>query len=321
MSQNLYAQPNRLVGGRSFVLDNNDLIPANNIFLVDNGGSLGIDNLGNITGTYPNTNALLTLLAGAKTTNLLIDGGSAWGIDIVNTNNSIRTSGSTMLGDGVGADNVTVNLGTGNLTLNGVPAPPAPFPLSNLLYLDGSNQVTQIPGGLNLVTGSGTLNTIPLWTPTGFNLANSIITQPSTAQIVITPTAGGASSLTVNNFNASATGLLLNAAGGTGLSISGATTAVTVDNGNLILGSTVNTIPSGATIPDGQAVVDVNDNGVPFLVATVTLPVTPTNGQVCYITTEDPDGVQITVGLASVTISNAEVGRFMFINGTWRLEH
>jgi hypothetical protein len=99
------------------------------------------------------------------------------------------------------------------------------------------------------------------------------------------------------------------------------TTAFNTPSGNIILGSTVNTIPSGGTIPNGQSVVDVNDNGIPALVATVILPAGATNGQICYITTEDPDGVKITVGLASVTLSNVEVGTFMFINGIWRLEH
>ena len=183
------------------------------------------------------------------------------------------------------------------------------------------------------------MNTIPRWTPTGFQLGNSIITEPTTSQVHITPVAGGTNVFTVNNFDATSTAIKINANGGTalnidpastginvqatttGISISGATTSLTIDNGNLILGSSVNTIASGGTIPDGQSVVDVDDDGFAFSVATVTLPVSPTNGQVCFVTTEDPDGVQITVGLASVTISNAEVGKFMYINGTWRLEH
>src|SRR5690349_14086398 len=87
-----HAQTPRLFGARRLVLDNNDLVVANNVYFVDNLGSLGINNAGNINGTFPNTNSLLTLLAGAKTTNLLIDGGATWGIDVTNTNNSIRTS-------------------------------------------------------------------------------------------------------------------------------------------------------------------------------------------------------------------------------------
>ena len=552
------AQVARQFGARRIVLDNNDNIAANNISIIDVNGSLGIDNSGLASGTYPNTSSLMTLLAGSKTTNLRIDGGATWGIDVVNTNNSIRTSGSNIFGDGVGNDATTVNIsGTGNLTLNGIAAPALPSPLSNLLYLNGSNQVQQTPGGVNIVTGSGSLNTVPLWTPTGFQLGNSILTQPTTSTMVITPAAGGTNVLTVNNFNNTSTALKINANGGTGInvdpastgisiqatntginfasapttgivlqalntgikenalastafgmsvdmttnpvstlgasvyfgqitgtsgtnvfggninafsnnasctgfgcttnvngtgntngvfasassngngtvngvlgsatgtgaatgilnggifsatggassaqidgisatatgvnnsttfggafsangstfanigvsasvtsgaggqnvavdatasgansvgvrtgafstpntgiqvlsanatgvSIAGAPTAVSITSGNLILGSTVNTIATGNTIPNGQAIVDVNDNGNGATPATVVLPAAPTNGQVVYITTEDPQGVKITVGLSSVTISNAEVGRFMFINGTWRLEH
>jgi hypothetical protein len=109
----LHAQTPRLVGGRRFVLDNNDLITTNNVYLIDNVGSLGINNAGNITGTFPNTSALVTLFAGSKTTNLFIDGGPTWGIDVANTNNSIRTSGRSIFGDDAGVDDATFNLGTG----------------------------------------------------------------------------------------------------------------------------------------------------------------------------------------------------------------
>ncbi|HYM35997.1 MAG TPA: hypothetical protein VET48_11405, partial [Steroidobacteraceae bacterium] len=64
----------------------------------------------------------------------------------------------------------------------------------------------------------------------------------------------------------------------------------------------------------------VGDNGVALSAATATLPA-GIEGQVIYITTADPDGVKITVGLSSVTIASAEVGRFMYIGGQWRLEH
>lgn len=174
----------RQVGARRIVLDNSDNVAANNVYLIDVGGSMGIDNTGNATGTFPASSTMLTLFAGSKTTNLRLDGGA------------------------------------------------------------------------------------------------------------------------------------------TGLNINGATSnALTISNGNLILGSTVNTVPSGNTIPNGQSVVDVSNNGVGGSVATVTLPVGATNGQTVFVTTEDPDGVKITVGLNSVTLSSAEVGKFMFINGTWRIEH
>src|SRR5579872_3790811 len=138
----IQAQGGRQLGARRFILDNNDGINANQLYLVDVSGSMGIDNSGSITGTYPNTTALLSLLAGAKTTNLRIDGGSVWGIDVVNTNNSIRTSGSNILGSAAGNVSTTINInGTGNLTLAGITAPALPSPLSNLLYLNVSNQV------------------------------------------------------------------------------------------------------------------------------------------------------------------------------------
>ncbi len=225
----LNAQVARQFGARRIVLDNNDNIPANNISIIDVNGSLGIDNTGFASGTYPNTNALMTLLAGAKTTNLRIDGGATWGIDVVNTNNSLRTSGSNIFGDGVGNDATTVNIsGTGNLTLNGIAIPALPSPLSNLLYLNGSNQVQQTPGGVNVVTGSGTLNTVPLWTPNGNQLGNSILTQPTTSTMVITPTAGGTNVLTVNG-SATSTAIKINANGGNGIFIDPATIGLQMD--------------------------------------------------------------------------------------------
>ncbi|MEP7233808.1 MAG: hypothetical protein ABI778_00805 [Ignavibacteriota bacterium] len=287
-------QPTRLVGANKLVLDNNDLNPANDIYIVDNLGSLGIDNLGIITGLFPNTASLLTLSAGTKTTNLRLDGGSSWGLDVANTNNSIRTSGGSNLGDGLGADNLTVNLGGGTLILNGIPAPAAPSPLTNLLYLGPGNQVTQVPGSVNFLTGSGTLNTIALWTPSGSEVGNSIMTQT-----------GGGTGITIT--------------GGSGLTISGATTALQIGTGSTIVGTPV-FVASGGAVPAGATVVDVNDNAVVLSVATVTLPA-GSAGQIVYITTDDPDGVKITVGLASVTLSNAEVGKFMFIGGIWRIEH
>jgi hypothetical protein len=326
----LNAQVARQFGARRLVLDNNDGVAANNLYIVDQGGSLGIDNTGITSGSYPGSTALVSLLAGTKTTNLRIDGGSVWGIDVVNTNNSIRTSGSNIFGNNAGNNSTTINItGTGNLNLTGIAAPALPSPFSNLLYLNGSNQVQQTPGGVNIVTGSGTANTIPLWTGSG-TLGNSILTQPNTSALSITPAAGSTNVLTINNFNSTSTALKINANGGTGInvdatttgiSIVGAPTALSITIGNVILGSTVNTIASGGTIPNGQSVVDVNDNGNGATPATVVLPAGATNGQVVYITTEDPQGVKITVGLASVTISNVEVGRFMFINGSWRLEH
>ena len=481
----------RIFGAQQFVLDDNTFANPK-VYLSANNGSMGIDQNGFVTGTFPNATSMLTILAGTKTFGLKIDGGSTWGIDIVNTNNGIRSAGRNFFGDGAGIDDNVFNIGGGNMFINTLPTPALPGPLTNVVYMSGGtfNQMTMTPGGINIVTGSGTLNTIPLWTPTGFQLGNSVITQPTTSTVVVTPAAGGTNVFTINNGSNASTALKINANGGTGINIdpagtgiqldatttginyvnsnpttginlratttginfanspttginvsalttginfptipstaaidmftgfpgassigiriinsggimgnginvassggtntafirvattnaattthgilvenqgnvgttwtngvsilanNGATTttglnisatgggmttalsitntggtltnAVSITGGNVILGSTLNTIASGGTIPNGQAIVDVNNNGVAASVATVTLPAGATNGQVCYITTEDPDGVKITVGLSSVTISNAEVGRFMFINGTWRLEH
>jgi hypothetical protein len=63
----IYAQGGRQLGARRLILDNNDGIVANNIFLVNNGGTLGADNAGIITpGTYPSTCALLDLSSTKK---------------------------------------------------------------------------------------------------------------------------------------------------------------------------------------------------------------------------------------------------------------
>ena len=43
VAADLHAQTPRLFGARRFVLDNNDLITANNVYFVDNAGSMGID--------------------------------------------------------------------------------------------------------------------------------------------------------------------------------------------------------------------------------------------------------------------------------------
>ncbi|MDP4237566.1 MAG: hypothetical protein Q8919_14070 [Bacteroidota bacterium] len=303
------AQPiGRTFGVRRLTLDNNDGNVANNVFFVDLSGSLGIDNVGAFNGTYPNTSALLTLLAGTKTTNLRIDGGATWGIDVVNTNNSIRTSGRSIFGDNVGVDDATfqigtgsvsitggagrtdnlfivngladatvaslaantvwdsringdqlvtgiqkiggsiwldgnsaihqivtdapINLGTknanttalitnnlqrlfidaagnttitGNLILTGISAPPLPAPLIRVLYLNPTNQVTQTPTTADIVTGSGTLNTIPMWTPDNFKIGNSIMTQTSNTGISITPGVATTNNVQIVNGVADAT--------------------------------------------------------------------------------------------------------------------
>jgi hypothetical protein len=192
--------------------------------------------------------------------------------------------------------NPTADINTsGSLTFTGIPAPALPNPLSHILYLNASNKVQQTAAGINIITGNGTTNAFPLWTGSGNTLGNSILTET-----------GSGTGMTITGIN--------------GLNINGATNALQISTGNIIYAFITTLVASGATIPDGVAVVDVGDNNVPASPATVTLP-TGIAGQVICITTEDPDGVKISVGLASVTLSNAEAGTFIFINGKWRLQH
>ncbi len=185
----------RIFGAQQFVLDDNNIANLR-VYLSQLTGSMGIDNSGVVNGTFPNTSSLLTLLAGSKTTNLRVDGGSTWGIDVVNTNNSIRTSGVNIFGDLVGNDATTINIsGTGNLTLNGIASTALAFPLANVLYINNLNQVRLTPAGVNMVSGSGTLNTVPLWTPTGSQLGNSILTQPNGFSMIVGGTTFGINGL------------------------------------------------------------------------------------------------------------------------------
>ncbi len=63
----LNAQPiGRTFGVRRLILDNNDLILVNNVYLIDRSGTLGIDNTGLFSPTFPNTCALLDLSSTTK---------------------------------------------------------------------------------------------------------------------------------------------------------------------------------------------------------------------------------------------------------------
>lgn len=106
--------------------------------------------------------------------------------------------------------------------------------------------------------------------------------------------------------------------------VSAPATVLTMNGGRIILQSTVSNISSGSTIPANVAAVVVGDNSVTNSPATATLPA-GTEGQVLYITTQDPDGVTITTTVNSVsvtvTIDDSEVGTFMYLGGQWRLQH
>jgi len=387
----------------------------------------------------------------------------------INSLNAIQTSGSQTFGDGGGSDNTTLNLGGGDLTLNGIAAPALPGPLSNLLYLNGSSQVRQTPGGVNIVTGSGTTNTIPLWTPDGFKIGDSYLSQStnvaggtltSSESTIINSTVTG-NMLTVNNFDAASTALKINANGGVGIDVDPASTGIIVDatvtgidfqgsdpsnaaltmsrnsttiplfssvsmggigaitTGHLVSVGGVSSIGRGYSVTaDGVSAmstgvnvsvdgistmstgvnvladgisdittglniqvnsisnlgtgINLNNNGIGTFstginissantalitsrgavrlgsggatavaaggaipataitvvvgsdgaatAATATLPAV-SEGQIIYITTSDPDGVAITVGLNVVVVDDSEVGVFMCIGGQWRLAH
>ena len=101
-----------------------------------------------------------------------------------------------------GAGNTTIN---GNLSLSGISAPALPAPLTQSLYLNPGNQIQQTPPGVDIVTGSGTLNTIPMWTPDGYKIGNSIVTQTSNTGISVTPPGGTTDNIFIVNGSADAT--------------------------------------------------------------------------------------------------------------------
>jgi hypothetical protein len=101
-------------------------------------------------------------------------------------------------------------------------------------------------------------------------------------------------------------------------------TVLSMSGGRVVMQSTASTPSSGTTIATNVAAAVVGDNGVTNSPATITLPA-GTEGQILYITTQDPDGVTITTAVNSVsvnvTIADSEVGTFMYLGGQWRLQH
>lgn len=67
ISTSVYAQPTgRTFGARRLTLDAGDGILSNNVFFIDRTGSLGIDNVGLVTLSFPNTCALLDISSTTK---------------------------------------------------------------------------------------------------------------------------------------------------------------------------------------------------------------------------------------------------------------
>ncbi len=101
-------------------------------------------------------------------------------------------------------------------------------------------------------------------------------------------------------------------------------TVLSMNGGRIVIQSTASTPSSGSTIASNVSAVVVGNNGVTNSPATITLPA-GTEGQILYITTQDPDGVTITTTVNSVsvnvTIADSEVGTFMYLGGQWRIQH
>ncbi len=101
-------------------------------------------------------------------------------------------------------------------------------------------------------------------------------------------------------------------------------TVLSMNGGRMVIQSTESTPSSGSTIASNVSAVVVADNGVTNSPATATLPA-GTEGQILYITTQDPDGVTITTTVNSVsvnvTIADSEVGTFMYLGSQWRIQH
>jgi hypothetical protein len=182
--------------------------------------------------------------------------GGGTGVTVTGYSTSITTDDDGSFGNGVGADAQTFNMGSGNMTmnttsdvivnlaaggsdliLNGIDQPALVFPMDNLLYLSPGNVVDQTPNGVNFVTGSGTFLTIPLWTPTGFQLGNSYLSQSSNVaggtltsseRTIINSTVAG-NMLTVNSFNAASTAIKVNGPAAIGVDVDPTTIGVMVD--------------------------------------------------------------------------------------------
>lgn len=114
----LNAQPRQL-GARRLVLDNGDNVTANNLFVIDVNGNLGIDNTGLTTVSFPSAATLLSLKLGAKTTGLNIAGGST----SLSADGTIQTTGDVKLGPGntffAASGEENLRIVRGNVNTNG----------------------------------------------------------------------------------------------------------------------------------------------------------------------------------------------------------
>jgi len=125
-----------------------------------------------------------------------------------------------------------------------------------MLGTDGSGNVVKVLGsGIPGVPGgSGTLNTVPLWTPDGDTLGNSIITQPSTGVVRVS---GNSVYFSVTDTSAAARNIDIGhwVSGQTNIESQGGTLSIgTQSNHNIVFetnGSTKATILSGGNVGIG----------------------------------------------------------------------
>lgn len=99
--------------------------------------------------------------------------------------------------------------------------------------------------------------------------------------------------------------------------------ALHVANGNVVLSSV--SVASGSSVPTDKTMVFVNSTGADAVRATVMIPAgMGQDGQMVYVTTNDPDGVSISyTDPTGAVIFNASVGtavRFFRAGGTWHVE-
>ena len=106
---------------------------------------------------------------------------------VINRNASYTVPSSQSSPPGIGASAGTLLKvsSTGAIQFNNYSGTNKTGTPTYILGTDNSGNVVKVLGGdiPGVPAGSGTLNTVPLWTPDGDTLGNSIITQPSTSTI------------------------------------------------------------------------------------------------------------------------------------------
>ena len=150
-----------------------------------------------------------------------------------------------------------------------------------MLGTDASGNVVKVLGsGIpGVPAGSGTLNTIPLWTPDGDTLGNSIITQPNTGVVRVS---GNSVYFSVTDTSAAARNIDIGhwVSGQTNIESQGGTLSIgTQSNHNIVFetnGSTKATILSGGNVgigvtgPNAKLEVSYTNTGIGAIVGNTT---------------------------------------------------